>query len=303
MPVLTAPLFAIHAHGSLAGTVSYYRHKRRNMAKKKPVLPSARTWAQIYHQWLYQDACFYWHSLSPAAQASYNTAAKGTNTSGFNLCLRYYLNNLPDLALRFHSDHISGGLVIDSSLNGNNGTVFGALPTPRLINRCLSFDGVDDYLSCGNDASLNFTSAFTAEAVIWPASLGSHQPIIAKDGVAVGWDFRISDDNKLMISMSAATQNSAGWKTTTILDLTRPYRVAFTYDGVDGIFYIGGLPRAAEGTPAIGAIIATANNLLIGRDNPDSNDFHGLLDEPCLYSRTLSPSQILAHAERMEPFL
>lgn len=303
MAVLTAPLFAIQAHGSLAGTVSYYRHKRRNMAKKKPILPPARSWRQIYHQWLYQDACFYWHALSPAAQAAYNAAAKGTNTSGFNLCLRYYLNNLPDLALRFHSDLISGGLVIDSSLNGNNGTVFGALPTPALINQCLSYDGVDDYLDCGNDTSLNLSAAFTAEAVIWPASLGSYQPIIAKDGVDGGWDLRISEDHKLMMSMAAATQNSAGWKSTNTIDLIRPYHVAFSYDSVDGIFYIGGLPRTAEGTPAIGAADPTVSNLLVGRDNPDSNDFHGLLDEPCLYSRVLSPSQILAHAERVELFL
>ena len=62
----------------------------------------------------------------------------------------------------------------DSSGNGNDGTVSGAtyVDSPMPMGQALSFDGVDDYVDCGNDASLDITTAITIETWVFPRSAG-----------------------------------------------------------------------------------------------------------------------------------
>jgi len=43
-------------------------------------------------------------------------------------------------------DVISGNTVLDDSGNGNNGTIYGATQVDGIIDKALSFDGVDDYV-------------------------------------------------------------------------------------------------------------------------------------------------------------
>ncbi len=52
----------------------------------------------------------------------------------------------------------------DSSGYGNNGTIYGATWTKGSYGYALSFDGVDDYVDCGSNSSLDITDAITVEA-------------------------------------------------------------------------------------------------------------------------------------------
>jgi len=90
-----------------------------------------------------------------------------------------------DMVGRWNFEKIEGGKVIDTSGYGNDGVVHGATLVPGLeqLGNALSFDGVDDYVDCGNDASLNVTNAITIEAWIRPDSLpapSGHYEILLK---------------------------------------------------------------------------------------------------------------------------
>ena len=49
----------------------------------------------------------------------------------------------------------------DSSKNGNDGEIFGAETVQGKFGNALEFDGVDDYVDCGNDSSLDITGEIT----------------------------------------------------------------------------------------------------------------------------------------------
>jgi hypothetical protein len=63
--------------------------------------------------------------------------------------------------------------VVDSSSNGNNGTAqqnTSALYTTGIIDGALTFNGITDYVNCGNDNSLDITDEITISAWVNPAS-------------------------------------------------------------------------------------------------------------------------------------
>src|SRR5690606_11402161 len=49
----------------------------------------------------------------------------------------------------WHMKNVNGQ-VLDSTANGNHGTIYGATEVDGPLGRCLSFDGVDDEVQCGN---------------------------------------------------------------------------------------------------------------------------------------------------------
>ena len=98
--------------------------------------------------------------------------APATEQSG----ITYLTKGLPfsdGLVGLWHFDEGSGTTAFDSSGNNNYGTIYGAGCIPdQWGGQALSFDGVDDYVDCGNDASLDITTAITIEAWVYPGSAG-----------------------------------------------------------------------------------------------------------------------------------
>lgn len=126
-----------------------------------------------------------------------------------------------------------GSTIYDKSPYGNMGTITGAtwvrLPSGLW---CLSFDGVDDWVNCGNKASLDITDKITIEAWINPSSFASLAKIVDRDqafGFAVqtsgkiafyymhagGWSSLTSDKalSQSMWSYVVATQEADGSNT------------------------------------------------------------------------------------------
>jgi hypothetical protein len=87
-----------------------------------------------------------------------------------------------DLAGYWNLDD-SGYIAADSSPYGNDGTVYETAWTTGKINGALSFDGVDDYVDCGNDTSLDFsTEDFSISVWIyirdqWTGGAGSNDNV------------------------------------------------------------------------------------------------------------------------------
>ncbi|MCK4797404.1 MAG: LamG domain-containing protein, partial [Spirochaetes bacterium] len=85
---------------------------------------------------------------------------------------------------------ISNGLVAewhfdgdakDSSGNGNDGVIYGATFVDGVSDKALSFDGVDDYVNCGNDESLEPSSEeITVSAWVYLNNLKNYQHVIIK---------------------------------------------------------------------------------------------------------------------------
>jgi len=61
-------------------------------------------------------------------------------------------------------DEEPGNVVIDASMTGNDGTVYGAASVDGISGKALEFDGVGDYVDVPDAPDLNPTSAITVTA-------------------------------------------------------------------------------------------------------------------------------------------
>jgi len=187
----------------------------------------------------------------------------------------------------------TGSLIHDVSQYHNNGAITGAtwtqLPSGIWV---LSFDGVDDYVDCGNDESLQITGALTLASWVKPTLLGSAEKIIRKDGSGGdrGFYYQVQADGKVIFLISSDGTALSYWDTTDALtNGVWQYVVAVFNPGsimdiyVNGVFwerYPGTIPSA---------IYNTSGNLTISFS---ADAFDGLIGEVRIYNRALSASEV-----------
>jgi len=81
------------------------------------------------------------------------------------------------------ADEGSGNIVKDTSGNGNDGIIHGATWVDGKYGKALSFDGVNDYVDCGNDESLKINgNQITVEAWVYIKGDGINWGIIVIGG-------------------------------------------------------------------------------------------------------------------------
>lgn len=190
----------------------------------------------------------------------------------------------------------------DVSGNGNKGTISGAAQwTSGYFGPGLSFDGSTARVDVPDTASLEPSSAVSATA--WVKSSGSpgqYRYMIAKGasscmaasyglytGSNNGLEFYVSQND----GMSFVDSPDAGvgvWD-------GKWHFVVGTYDGSLVQLYVDG-NQVGSGTPESGLIgynLTDGNDLFIGHyDGCTLHDFSGTLDEPTVWSRALTPSEI-----------
>jgi len=186
----------------------------------------------------------------------------------------------------------------------NNGTLEnGAAFTVGAVGQAFSFDGVNDHVRVPDASDLRFTSAMTAEAWVFPTSIGSDQHIFSKWDIVGGINQRsyalaISSAGYAYIIGSpngTATGYTVVYSSATV-PINQWTHIAGTYDGSNLKIYINGtLDNSASYS---GGIFAGTDDLGIGGAVGGGSvgavvsPFAGLIDEASLYNRALSGSEI-----------
>jgi len=191
---------------------------------------------------------------------------------------------------------LADGTVIADSWSTNNGTTSGG-PTLKsgadcVSGQCLSFDGSNDYVDCGNDNSLNITSAITISAWIkWPAS--DIKEIIVKNTNANtgagSYEFFQSSNRVIFRTIKSGTPLNLT-SAATILPNNWTHIVA-TWDGTTKYIYINGtkdVNNQAQSSP----IDATTGKLSIGAYANGNFPFSGSIDDVRIYNAAVPISQI-----------
>ncbi|MBT8383165.1 MAG: T9SS type A sorting domain-containing protein, partial [Ignavibacteria bacterium] len=163
----------------------------------------------------------------------------------------------------------------------------------------LKFDGVDDFLNCGNGTSLQITgSEVTLECWInvnqfkpniWEGSL------IVKDFGAPGNDsgymIRCGDDGKVNFNLGAGS-----WQELTspadAIQLNSWHHIAATYDGTDMKIYVDGDLVAEVNRPSLNIRNAAANMLIGESPGFPGRVFDGKIDEVRIWNVARSREQI-----------
>jgi hypothetical protein len=192
-------------------------------------------------------------------------------------------------------DEGGGTTAADASGNGNDGTlVSGPTWSPGQFVGALRFDGVDDYVDCGNGASLNITGKITV--ALWAKSdglPGQYDALLMKTS-STSWPdgyglfYNGSNEVRFFVNhwntyLASAPINPTPWN-----------HIAGVYDGSAVRIYVNGV----EGTSVsyTGSIISTIADLEIGRGASDAYNLSGWIDEVRLYNRALSAEEIRALA-------
>jgi len=184
----------------------------------------------------------------------------------------------------------SGTTWYDKSGNGNNGTLTNG---PTFASGSIVFDGVDDYVTCGNPASLQITGSITLSTWINTPALFSSQnypPFIIK-GVNISYmlygnsvtnqvRIRIGSNISANVLDSIATFSINTW-----------YNIIGTYDGSAMKIYVNGVFDSQKSL--IGTIPTGSNNVYLGF-NPigEAIAYNGKISSTQIYNRALTQAEI-----------
>lgn len=192
----------------------------------------------------------------------------------------------------------------DMSGNGNNGTLINGPTFDSGNNGSLVFDGVNDYVNCGNNVNINPTEQITIECnfkllqielLVYPnlvikdnsaGSLGVNQYglWLWRGGLSNrGIGFRLAIDGSTTISSTDVDVN----------DLLNKYTsITGTYNGTHMRIYLNTI--LVGELSVTGNIRTVSDPLVIGRNGITSNNyFNGNVYNTKIYNRALTPQEIL----------
>ena len=203
----------------------------------------------------------------------------------------------------WHFDEGNGTITHDTSGEENDGTLYDANTTnddgntpPQWIDgkfgKALSFDGEDDYVEVPDPEEIRFPANSSFTIAVWYNSVdnystgtGSWQYMIYKGGagyVAIG----ASPEG-----LGAFEWNGEVEKGVSVTDGDWHFIVCVREESGEGFLYIDG-ELVADSKYDSGEVANTASNLFIGQRHDGAYRTVGIVDEVCIYNRTLSGGEI-----------
>ena len=192
----------------------------------------------------------------------------------------------------------------DWSRNHHTLTEHNTIPVRGVNGEAREFNGVDAYIDCGNDASLNITTdAITIEAWVKMQTITITQYFVAKNSA---YRFRYDHINNYLVWIIYTSDGTQVVHKTGhgIGDLAW-HQIVVTYDKDGGINNIkihidGTLFLQGTGT---GTINTNINNLMIGVNTALNDYLNGTIDEVRIYNRALTPLEIWNNYQVMKPYI
>lgn len=201
------------------------------------------------------------------------------------------------LAARWGFDEGKGAVLNDSSGHSNNGNIHGAQWVKSGKGHALRFDGVDDYVDCGNDPSLDITGPLTLETWVHPTA-----PATAEPGV-VGKFFESYALTYYKTGSCYFYISGGGNGVSGDVRVGQWSHLACVFDGASLRFYLNG-QEIASGKSKFDKV-KSGKNFLMGCvvGDPGHTDealratayFAGMIDGVRVYSRPLSWREIVDH--------
>jgi hypothetical protein len=192
-------------------------------------------------------------------------------------------------------DDGSGSTAIDSSGQGNTGTLTAMDPATDwvagTIGGALHFDGIDDYVDCGNNASLQITGSEVSISVWIKVDVAEDESGIAMKTSNSNWiDGYGLYANTNSITFYVTAYTIAASKSFTADD--QWHHVVGTYDGSSIRVWIDGVAGVAYSHT--GNITNAVHSFEIGRGASDSYNFAGTLDDIRVYNAALTEADVLS---------
>ncbi|MDD5696403.1 MAG: LamG domain-containing protein [Candidatus Pacebacteria bacterium] len=187
----------------------------------------------------------------------------------------------------------------DVSNNGNWGTFVGEVkPISGISGQALFFDGVDDYVNMGNNASLDITNAITLEAWIKPTETRWNW-IVGKSWNAY---FITAETNNTLRFRVYVDGDERNFYSIATIPLNTFTHVVATYsaDTRTQKIYLNGLLSREQTLAGLNSytIGTNASDARIGIYTTGEGAFKGAIDEVRIYSRALGADEVKQHYDQ-----
>lgn len=160
----------------------------------------------------------------------------------------------------------------------------------------LHLDGTNDYVNCGNNASLQITgTTITLEAWIYPTSFKTNVwegNVINKSGAGDnGYMLRVGNSGQVNFNIGTGSWNEINSGTGAVT-LNNWHHIAGTYDGTTMRLYVDGIQVATGG---LTANIGSASASLYLGDDPTwtGRYFPGRIEEVRIWNETRSAAEVV----------
>lgn len=186
--------------------------------------------------------------------------------------------------LLLHFDEKKGITAADSSSYSNNGTLNNMDDSNWVAGKfgnAFSFDGIDDYVNCGNKANFKLTNAFTLEAWIFKKSNNVDTNIIDYEGWSeekreYGYALEVLRDGRVSLVIGPGGEQQKLYSASA-LSINQWYHVAATFDGSTGCLYING--QLDNWMPMSSPDFTHTWPLMVGSYAGSDWFFNGVIDE------------------------
>lgn len=219
-------------------------------------------------------------------------------SSGYRATITVSSTLLNGLVADYEFDETSSP-TIDYSPNNNDGIASNVTyGISGKINTAYQYNGTSSYVDCGNDASLQLSSAGSISCWINSANLSSNHAIVDKmsiGGDVNGFHLGTASDSTIYWELANASAFQGG-NSISKITVNTWYHIVLTWDGSQVIVYINGsidpggiYPKTQTVTP-----ISNVYNLRIGvrGDITTSRLFNGIIDEVGIWNRALTSTEV-----------
>lgn len=206
-----------------------------------------------------------------------------------------YNDSESELLAKWSMDENTGETVIDSSGNGNDGTINGATWTDGKSGNALSFEwSSQDNVKIDYQESQIATDELTLEVWIYPT---------AWDNIYAGYNRIIS---KQPVYLLRGANGSAHFQILTqnhgyqgvysgYLELNQWHHIVGTFDGRNIKLYVDNVLAGTNQLPAADSIATNEAPIYIGESPVLNEGFTGKIDEAAIYDRALTDAEIMDH--------
>jgi PKD repeat protein len=182
--------------------------------------------------------------------------------------------------------------VTDTSGNSNNGTIKEAVRiADGRYGNALKFDGVNDWVTVNDSASLDLSSGMTLEAWIYPQSMPNDWKTIIMKEKTGGSVYNLNATND--VNLPGFSFYDGAWRSLNgpePLPLNQWAHLVATYDGNVQQLYVNGVLVASRNQA--GLIPTSDGALRIGGNNILGEFFQGYIDEVRIYNRALTADEV-----------
>ncbi len=192
------------------------------------------------------------------------------------------------LMARWILNSASGTTALDSSGNGNNGTVTNGRWWAKTTRPSLILDGSDSYVTVNESATLEMTSQLTVSFWVDAATNSNADPRVIDK--LYDWDVKLNGTNRNPQFEIAGGQYAM---LNYSLPLNAWHHIAFTFANGIVTGYVDGVATPfAQNTITPGGLAQFAYGLYLGTDPGVADSYVGALSDVRVYDRALSAADI-----------